>query len=160
MARLFTNAIADHLVNQIRARFAGLQTVVKGDLGLLSAANLASMAPGVIVEPRQVSMAPANAGHSFENDYYFRVYYFRQSVASLGAKESLVNETEPIVEVLFDNFQLPGFEQPNCMGVHEFPTVIEYAVADEKLQQKMQELQADIVPVDVEVHTQSRRWTA
>ncbi len=158
MARLFTNQIADYLVNLIQTNVPTLQTVAKGDLDMLPApASLAAFVPGVLVQPGRVRITPIRVGQSFEVVYPFRIYYVRKFVPGEVVGGKLIQEVEPIAELLFDNFLLPGFSQPNCMGVHGYPTGIDYASADDEVLQKVLELPVSIVPIDYEVHTESRR---
>ncbi|MDI6872099.1 MAG: hypothetical protein QME79_12300 [Bacillota bacterium] len=158
MARLFTNQIADYLVNLIQTNIAGLRTVAKGSLDMLPApTSLSSAAPGVIVEPGRVRISPVRIGSSFEIVYPFRLWYFRQYSPGEEVAEKLVQEAEAVVELLFDNFQLPGFSQPNCLAVHGYPTIIDYAATEDEVLQKVLELPVSIVPIDYEVHTEARR---
>ncbi len=157
MARLFTNQISDYLIGIIQTAFPTLKTVAKGTMDELpSPALLADLAPGVIVEPGRVRVAPINTGQSFEIVYPFRIWYFRQYAAGEKVTEKLVQEAEALCEVLFDNFQLPGYSQPNCMGVHGYPTGIDYASDADIVLQALQ-VPVSLVSIDYEVHTQSRR---
>jgi hypothetical protein len=158
VARLFTNQLADYLIDLIQTNIATLQTVAKGDLSMLPAAqSLAAVCPGALIAPGKVRITPIKMGAAFEIVYPFRIYYFRKYAAGEEPTEELIQETEPIAELLFDNFQLPGFSQPNCMGVHGYPTGIDYAATEDGVLQKMLEIPVSIVPIDYEVHTESSR---
>jgi hypothetical protein len=158
VARLFTNQIADYLVNLIKTNTPALLTVAKGDLDMLpAAATLTTFTPGVIIQPGKVQIATKNMGQTFVIVYPFRIWYVRKFVPGEVVGGKLIQEAEPIGELLFDNFQLPGYSQPNCMGVHGYPTSIDYTSAEDEVLQKVLQLPVSIVPIDYEVHTESRR---
>lgn len=159
MQRFFTASLLDYLVELIQTNFPDLRTVSKGDLSMLPfPEDLATAAPGIIIQPGAFRVAPTSSTcQAFDVVYPFRLFYFRVYDPGDAILPELVSEVEPIAELLMDNFLLPGFEQDNCMGAHGFPTRVDYAAAEDEVLRRTLQLPISIVPIDYEVYTQTRR---
>lgn len=158
MARLHINEILDELLSLMETNLKtslNLQGVYRGGLEWLPPNDLTSMVNGIWIKPSLTTdIATVQMPKALQMTYRFRIVLVRRMDLTNNVLKTKTDDAESIVEMIYDNFQLPNLSLTGGQVLWCLPISIEWEPEEDSFTAALSaDLTATAFLIEVQVRT-------
>lgn len=163
--RLHVNEILDKLITLLDTNLSpapptglGLKSINKGDLefyvGPSTPVQLTAELPAIFLKPSPATEIEIVAmGQEYQVRYRHRLVYVKNFSTTEKVVEERIKETVKLVELLIDNYLLPGLTLTNGQVIGSVPRSVEWEPAEDEF---VATLNLDIIAVAITYDVMTR----